>query len=150
MNFYRKSILLVSFLSIYSISILLSPMSYASCGGLLKRWMWDWNLTGNCTISWGLYTVWWNINVWPYTLTVANNASLVTNLRDKKITFTSWKINLWTNGTVYGDRAEMIWYGEWSPAITNCPSGKKVWNPISKSTPTSVVNASTRGYIICK
>jgi len=133
---------------------------WSSCGGALNNGRGNWTPGTNCTISNGLYSVWWDMTVAGNTITVSSNAALIMNLQSKKITFTSGRINLSGNGKIYGETTEYTWYNPDTPTgswcgnggrCTSCPSGKSAWNPITRwFVNGNEVYASRRWWVVCK
>lgn len=110
-----------------------------------------------CTFPTGAHLVNWNLTVWAWTLTVPNNSILVINLGSRKITFTSWKINLvWNAAVKYISN-----YYFWNPTDSNnssnatrtdcnvaancteCPGWQKAYNEFSLTdAPASVTSSN--------
>lgn len=154
-NMKRRIISLIVLLSFW---LSFYSQTYSNCGGALWNWQWNWTVGANCTISNGLYSVWWDMNTSSRTVTISSNAALIMPLKTRKITFTSWKILMSWNAVIYWNNSEFKWYNPDTPtwtsiawgSITSCPSWKRAWNPITRSFATTKVNASRRWYIICK
>lgn len=152
----RNIYLLIAFLFICLGNII--TFSSADCGGALDNGAGNWTVAGNCTVSNGIYSAWGNTTIGTRTVTIASNAALITNLVSNTVTFTTGKIELTGNATIYGESSEFTWYNPDTPTgssvngggITNCPAGTSAWNPITNSAATTVVHASRRGWVICK
>jgi len=138
----------------------ITSFSFANCWGVLDNGVGNWTVASNCTVNGWLYSAWGNTTVGSNTVTIASDAALITNLVSNSITFTSGKILFSGNGTLYGNSADFTWYNPDTPtgtaidsgSYTNCPSGKNARNPITNSlvTTNSPVDASRRGWVVCK
>jgi len=152
-----KKIIFIPFL-IASLLFTSFQITYANCWGALTNGVSTWTVASNCTVSNGLYSIWNDVIVWARTVTVASNAALLLDWNNNKMTFTTGKVLLQWNGTLYGEHSEFTWYNPDTPtgtavtsgSFTNCPSWKTAWNPIVNWNATTPVKASRRWYIPCK
>lgn len=131
---------------------------YGSCWGVLTNWRNNWTVGSNCTISNGIYSVWWVIDVNSRTVTIDSDAALVVDWNDDRMTFTTGKILMSGDAVIYDviSTDGYVPYDDTSTWVavpwgrrTNCPSGT-VYNPITRSSATTTVNASIDGRLACK
>jgi hypothetical protein len=145
--------ILLSIILLLWVLLISTQHSYASCGWVLTNGLGNWTVASNCTISWGIYSVWWVIDVNSRTVTIANDAALVVDWNDDRMTFTTGKVLLTWNGTIHdGLLPENGWYNPYTATswVTNCPSGTSVWNPITNSSSSTRYYVSRAWRLICK
>lgn len=150
----------IIFILILIVSLLFTSfqITYASCWGVLDDGLSVWTVASDCTVSDWLYSIWNDVIVWARTVTVASNAALLLDWNNNKMTFTTGKVLLQWNATLYWEHSEFTWYNPDTPtgvavtsgSYTNCPTWKTAWNPITNSNATIPVRASTKWYIPCK
>jgi hypothetical protein len=145
--------ILLSILLLLWVLLSSTQTSYGSCGGVLTNGLGNWTVASNCTISWGIYSVWWVIDVSSRTVTIASDAALVVDWKDNRMTFTTGKVLMSWNGTIHD--SQLAENGGNNPYganswVTNCPSGTSVWNPITNSSSSTRYYASQAWRLICK
>lgn len=139
-----KKIKILIFIMLQIITI-----SYVDAVNCNPSYNWNWTVTNNCDYpDW--YKVNGNIYVWTYTITMWNNNDMWIDLSTKKITFTTWKINL-SNTAKIANHVSSRYYisvsyntnGSWTDCqiniawnqCTHCPYWMHVFNRNSGSTP---------------
>lgn len=144
-----KKIKILSLIIIFILKLLL--INSANAVECHPAYDWNWTVTNNC--DWPDWKkVYGNIYVWAYTVTMGSNDDMWIDLSSKKITFTTWKINLATTAKIanHVSTRYYVWISystnwswtdcdswNWWNQCTYCPSGMYVFNRNSNSAPAS-------------
>ena len=92
-----KLLLIIILISLSTILVVNAATDVA--GDCHPAYDWNWTVTENC--NWpDWYKVFGNIIIWQYTITMLANDYMWIDLSTKKITFTTWKINLDTTAKI--------------------------------------------------